>query len=72
MIDAAKSSVPGRELGVLGRDGVPVAMLKAPGPVRRRAADGRWRPAPPGSAGRERPSASRSRIRTRESAASTI
>jgi hypothetical protein len=72
MIDAAKSSVPGRELGVLGRDGVPVAMLKASGPVRRRAADGRWRPALPDSAGRERPSASRSCIRAREGVASII
>jgi hypothetical protein len=72
MVDATRSFAPGRELGVLGRLGVPVAMLAASGPVRRGAADGQRGPAPPGSEGRERPSALSSRSRTHEIVASDI
>jgi hypothetical protein len=72
MSAAMKSSVPGRELGALGRGDVPAAVATLPGPVRRREADGRWRPAPPDSGGRERPSPTRSRSRARESRAAII
>jgi len=55
MLDAMKSSVPGRELGALGRGDVPVPMAAPSVPVRRREADGRRGPAPPGRDVRERP-----------------
>jgi hypothetical protein len=72
MIDAMKLSVPGRELGALGRGDVPVPMAAPSVPVRRREADGRRGPAPPGRDVRERPSPPRSRSRTHESVASII
>jgi hypothetical protein len=56
MVDAARASVTGRELGVLGR----------------READGLAGLAKPVWAGRERPSAFRSRSRTRAGVESTI
>ena len=65
MIDAMRSSEPGRELGVLGRGDVPVAMAAPSSPVRRRAADGLDAAAAPAQPGRERPSASRSCSRAR-------
>ena len=73
MVDATGSSVSGRGLGVLGRGGVPAAMVEPSVPVRRREADGLVTAAAtaPG-AGRERPSAARPRIRTREDVASII
>src|SRR5438105_12891242 len=58
MVDARRSSSPGRELSVLGRLGVPVALLEAAGPVRRDEA--------------KRPSALRSRRRTHEIGAASI
>src|SRR5215471_4535147 len=72
MADATRASVPGRELGVLGRGDVPVAIAALSAPVRRRAARGRWSPAPPGVTARTRPSASRSRSRAHAIVASAI
>jgi hypothetical protein len=43
MVDAGKSSAPGRELACLGRGDVPAAMLDASVPVRRRLGHGRSR-----------------------------
>jgi hypothetical protein len=72
MIDATKSSVPGRELGALGRGDVPAVMAAPSASVRRREADGLFAAATPTRAGRERPSPARSRSRTREIVASII
>src|SRR5258705_113493 len=72
MVDAVRSSVPGRELGALGRGDVPAAMAAPSASVRRRAADGLFAAASPARAVRERPSPARSRSRTRELVASTI
>src|SRR5438552_2581337 len=72
MVDATRSSEPGRELAALGRADVPAAMLEASAPVRRREANGLRCPAWPGDAGRERPRPVRSRSRAREIVASTI
>ena len=55
MVDAMKSSVPGRELGALGRGDAPVPMAAPSAPVRRREANGRRGPAPPGHDVRKRP-----------------
>jgi hypothetical protein len=72
MVDAMRSSVPGRELGTLGRAGVPPAMLEASVAVRRREADAPGRAVARPVRARERPSAARSRSRAREIVASTI
>ncbi len=72
MIDATRSSVPGRELVCLGRGDGSAAMLEASVPARRRGADGSRGPASPAYASRERPRHARSRSRTREIVASII
>jgi len=72
MVDATRSSGPGRELARLGRAGGLVAMLEASVPGRRREADGLRGPASPVCTSRERPRRARSRSRTHEIVASTI
>jgi hypothetical protein len=72
MVDAMRSSEPGRELVVLGRGDVPAAMAAPSVPVRRREADGLDAAALPAQPGRERPSAARSRSRAHEIMAATI
>src|SRR5580765_3727403 len=72
MVDAARSSEPGRELARLGRVGDLVAMLEPSRPERRREADGLGGPASPARAVRERPGRASSRNRAREIVASTI
>jgi hypothetical protein len=72
MVDAMRSSDPGRELAALGRADVAAAMLAASAPMRRREADGVRGAALPGVAGRERPRRASSRSRAREIVASTI
>jgi hypothetical protein len=72
MLDATKSSVPGRQLSALGRDDAAVAIAELSVPLRRHEADGRRSPALPGCVARERPSLLRWRIRAHESGASSI
>jgi len=72
MVDATRSSVPGRELAALGRDGRASAMLEASVTPWRREADGPGEAVQRPHTGRERPRLARSRIRTREIVAATI
>jgi hypothetical protein len=72
MVDAMRSSVPGRELATLGRGGVRSAMLEASASARRREAADLTRAAEPAAAARQRPRRASSRIRTHEIVASTI
>jgi len=72
MVAATRSSVPGRELAALGRDGRASAMAEASVTAWRREVDGSGEAVQRPHTGRERPGLARSRIRTREIVAAII